>query len=230
MVRLNEDDYKRPELTLTDQLSHDDIKEKLKGYKRVNTVDELEQISLGTHIRYFDYKDDEYLFRTGGILLNKKGIPDYIVLGNGKKSWCVQIKTCAFFKQMNNNEIKTEYAEVLETQVKKISELKKKLTKKIVKYKVSDIKGELVDPDSVEKGDLIIPANKRIKKIYEPMVVYDIEYIGNIKSGVKTVNLKYEKFVFNMDDYYFYTYTPEKNEPISKVLNKFKKFVNIPNK
>jgi len=227
MVRLTEDDYKRPELTFTDKLSTDEIKEKLKGYKRVNTVGELEQIPLGTHIRYFDYKDDEYLFRTGGILLNKKGIPNYIVLGNGKKSWCPQIKTCAFFKQMNNNEIKTEYAEVLETQVKQISELKKKLTKKIVKYKASEINNELADPGDIAKGDSIIPANKRIKKIYDPMVVYDIEYTGNVKTGIKTVNSKYEKFVFNMDDYYFYTHIPEKNDPISQVLIKFKKFIKI---
>lgn len=225
MIRLTDDDYKRPKITFTDKLSEEDIKEKLMGYKRINTVDELEQVPLGIHIRYFDYREGEYLFRTGGILLNKKGLPNYIVLSNGKKSWCPQVKTCVFFKQMNNNEIKKEYVEVLETQVKQISDLKKKLTHKLVKYKKTEIAGDILDPHNIEKETLIIPANKRIKRIYDPMIVYNVEYTGNIKTGIKTINSKYEQFIFNMEDYYFYTYTPAKNDPILSTLNKFKKFV-----
>ena len=128
---------------------------------------------------------------------------------------------------MNNNEIKHEYAEVLETQVKQISNLKEKLTHKIIKYKITEISGDILDPHDVEKGTLLTPANKRIKRIYDPMVVYDIEYTGSIKTGIKTINSKYERFTFNIDDYYFYAYTPKKGDPVLSTLNKFKKFVKI---
>ena len=42
--------YQRPNKTFQESLSNQDIKEKLKEYKK---VDNIKTVSIGTHIRYF---------------------------------------------------------------------------------------------------------------------------------------------------------------------------------
>jgi hypothetical protein len=46
----NDKRYERPEKTYQDNLSNQDIKDKLKDYKKV--ID-IKTVSIGTHIRYF---------------------------------------------------------------------------------------------------------------------------------------------------------------------------------
>lgn len=86
------------------KMSDDDIKDKLKEY---TLVDDITKVDIGTHLRYFTIDDKgNKLFRLGGFL-NKVNFKDgYIVLGNNKITWSVQLKTSEFYKKMSYNEIK----------------------------------------------------------------------------------------------------------------------------
>jgi hypothetical protein len=109
----NKDNYKRPEITYTDKLSKSQIKELLIDYERVNDVKELGKIPPGTHLRYFEMKNKQLKFRTGGVLTVNSGLPDYIILSNGKLSWSVQVATCIFFRRVTIKQIREEYDKLL---------------------------------------------------------------------------------------------------------------------
>ena len=104
--------YKKPDVTYQDSLSIDEIKEKLKDYKKVTNIAE---VPLNSHLRYFTYMKDprtgeiSKLFRMGGILKNKDQCDKYVVLSNGKNSWCVDCKKSVFWKKMSVREIHDKY-------------------------------------------------------------------------------------------------------------------------
>jgi len=107
--KISDTDYDRPELTYTDLLTKKDIEGLLLDYEK---VDDLDSIPIGTHIRYFENKDGELKFRVGGIL-KFKGLPDYVVLNNGKVGWSVQVKKCIFFKKITLESVHNEYKQIL---------------------------------------------------------------------------------------------------------------------
>ena len=77
----------RPTDTYQSKLTDADIEEKLKLYKKIDTIDELTKLPLNTHIRYFSVtKDDKgkkiKKFRLGGFLNNKDNYDKYIILTN----------------------------------------------------------------------------------------------------------------------------------------------------
>jgi hypothetical protein len=217
----NSKNYTRPEITMTDKLTEDDIKAKLVNYKRLNSVEELSKVALGTHIRYFDCKNDEYKFRSGGIIINNKGIPNYIVLSNGKNSWCAQIKTSIFFKRMNNHEIKEKYDKVLLEQTEKINKIKSTKQTKTIKYKKID--GNRINFNDIKAGDYIIITCDSNYKIYNVMYVYDVNKIKDKVIDIKTIDDKYEKYIFNNHEYTFYLTKPKKSSNIYKNVKKMKK-------
>lgn len=113
MSRLTTDNYKKPLMTMTENLSDADIKKKLDGYEKVSDNSKLEK---GNNVRYFvlNEKTGGYLFRLGGKVLNMDNYPTYIVLGSGTKtgykSWCVQNPTkVIFFRKKTALEIANEY-------------------------------------------------------------------------------------------------------------------------
>lgn len=140
--KISDTKYDRPELTYTDLLTKKDIEGLLLDYEKVEN-DNLDEILIGTHIRYFEHKDGELKFRVGGVL-KFKGLPDYIVLNNGKVGWSVQIKNCIFFKKITLESVRNEFKQVLinkdveldklrsyiKAQEKEILALKKELKKK----------------------------------------------------------------------------------------------------
>ena len=74
----------------------EDIKEKLKFYKRVNSAD-IPKIHLGMRIKYIQIMDNgTYNFKPGGELI-VNGAPDYIVLAGNRKTWSVQLATHIIF-------------------------------------------------------------------------------------------------------------------------------------
>jgi hypothetical protein len=109
--KISDTNYDRPELTYTDLLTKKDIEGLLLDYEKVD-VDKLDKILIGTHIRYFENKDGELKFRVGGIL-KVKGLPDYIILNNGKVGWSVQVKKCIFFKKISIESVRNEYKQLL---------------------------------------------------------------------------------------------------------------------
>jgi hypothetical protein len=124
--------YMRPQKTYTDNLSNQDIKEKLKDYKKVS---DIRTISIGSHIRYFtiDPKTKEKVFRLGGMLNKIDPEGRFIVLSNGQVTWSVQIPNSVFWVKMSESEYKEELKKeikkevITETDGDSVSELKKEL-------------------------------------------------------------------------------------------------------
>jgi hypothetical protein len=114
-TRLNKDTYNKPSETYTERLTKDDIKEQLKDYVK---VDDIKTVPLGTHLRYFTVVGGKQVFRLGGYMINNNGLPNYIVLSNGKMTWSVQTKNAVFFRKLSVNEIKKEVVESCKQQLK----------------------------------------------------------------------------------------------------------------
>ena len=132
--KIKDTDYERPILTYTDKLSKQEIESLLLDYEK---VDNLKDISIGTHIRYFENKDGELKFRTGGILTIKSGLPKYCILKNGKVSWSVQIENSIFFRRITIKEVKDEYEKKILEKDNELNELRfliRDLKKKIKRY------------------------------------------------------------------------------------------------
>jgi|TARA_B100001093_G_scaffold493032_1_gene534780 regulator of replication initiation timing len=141
MSRLANDNYERPKKTLQDKLTPEDIKDKLKEYIE---VEDIGQVSLNTHLRYFTEKIDEKTkkktkaFRLGGFLVNKNNYEKYIILSNvpdvggvnpNKKTWSVNTQKSIFYRKLSNDEIKDEYQEEIDELYEEINVLKKELKK-----------------------------------------------------------------------------------------------------
>lgn len=128
--------YVRPSVTMTDQLSKEQIEEKLEDYVK---VDDIYKVPLGVHMRYFSNINGKLVFRMGGLLHKNAGLPDYVILSTsptGKPGWSVQIKDTIFYRKMTLNEIKIEYQSIINDLIeknKKLKEENKKLNDKLGK-------------------------------------------------------------------------------------------------
>ncbi len=120
--------YKREKKTYQEQLTADEIAEKLQGYAK---VDDIAEVPLNTHVRYFITLDNgTQVFRLGGFLHNKKNADTYVMLSNGKNIWSVQVKGTTFFRKLSHN----EEIESLHQSYKKKLEEKDLLIKKLKNY------------------------------------------------------------------------------------------------
>lgn len=119
--RLGDDNYVKPLQTFTDRLSQDEINKLLEDYVKEN----IKNIVKGSHVRYFSKdKDGNLKFRLGGMLINTDGLPEYVVLSNGKKNWSVQVKDTIFYGQISNKQLKKEYKDLLFKQEHEIESFK----------------------------------------------------------------------------------------------------------
>lgn len=114
----NKDDNPK---TYTEKLTKTEIAELLIDYEKIKNIDDLEDLPLGTHIRYFDIENDVPKFRIGGDLMVKKTLPEYIILSAGK-NFSVQTKNKVFFRKISNEEVKKEYDKLLSAKDKKLIE------------------------------------------------------------------------------------------------------------
>ena len=133
------DGYVRPKKTLQDKLTAAEIKEKLEDYVE---VDDLENVKLTTHLRYFTkVKRNGKVtkkFRIGGFLKNKVNLPVFVVLTNGNKSWSVQVKDAIFFRKLSMEELKDQFLEEIEDirdELKKVKKQNKRLKEKVKELK-----------------------------------------------------------------------------------------------
>jgi hypothetical protein len=133
--RLSADtEYKKTGKSIQQNLSPDEIKEKLKEYVPLETIDD---VSINSHIRYFTVNNGKKQFRLGGFLT--KIDTDYVVLSNGKLSWSVQKKNSIFFKKMSYDELKEELIEKISNKFeKKLISLEKE--NEALKNTLKDIK------------------------------------------------------------------------------------------
>jgi hypothetical protein len=116
--------YDRPDITYTDQLSKEQVEEKLQDYKK---IDDIFKVPLGVHMRYFIKKDGQLLFRLGGQFHKNTGLPDYVILTNGKTQWSVQVKDTIFYVKMTLPEIKEEYENIIKGLIEKNKKLKQRI-------------------------------------------------------------------------------------------------------
>jgi hypothetical protein len=128
--------YKRPKVTQQEKLSAEEIANKLEGYEK---VDDIAEVPLNTHIRYFTINPDgTQIFRTGGFLHNKQNADTYVMLSNGKNIWSVQVKNSIFFRKMSQKDeitaIHSMYKKKLEEKDEIIEKLKKYIKLKMGNY------------------------------------------------------------------------------------------------
>ncbi|XWV25667.1 hypothetical protein QJ856_gp0086 [Tupanvirus deep ocean] len=129
--------YKRPKKTFQETLSADEISKLLQGYEK---VDDIAEVPLNTHLRYFKTNaDGSQTFRTGGFLHNKQNPETFVMLSNGKQIWSVQTKGTVFFKKMSQ---KDEIAALHALYKKKLAE-KDEVINKLKKY----IRTKINNPD-----------------------------------------------------------------------------------
>ena len=111
----NKNNYIRPKKTHQELLSNEDIKTKLKDYKK---IDNISNIAIGTHIRYFsiDNKTKNKLFRLGGFLHKIDPNGRYITLNNNNISWSVQLASSILYQKMSEDDIKKEIKEEIKNE------------------------------------------------------------------------------------------------------------------
>ena len=161
---VNDTNYNRPKKTFQDTLTKEDIKEKLKDYKK---VDDITKVLIGSHIRYFskDLKTKKTMFRLGGFLTKFGENYKYLVLSNGQLSWSVQInENNEFFVKINSKEmqeqIQTELEEVIGDKYKKKYEDMKNQTDYVIKM----LKDQQKENDKLKKKlDAIEEVTKKDK-------------------------------------------------------------------
>ena len=121
----NEEDENNIKKTFTSNLTKDEINEKLQDYK---LVEDISEVLIGTHLRYFVIKDGVKLFRMGGNLKRNLDLPKFVILVNALGTeWSVQIKDTTFYKKMSLKEIKEEYDEIIKELHDKIKKYKTKI-------------------------------------------------------------------------------------------------------
>lgn len=120
--------YIRPEITYQEKLTVEEISKKLEGYEKVENISE---VPLNTHIRYFTIQDGKKIFRTGGFLHNKNSADTFVMLTNGKSTWSVQVNTSIFFRKLSHNDeieaLHEHYKKIIEEKDKKIEKLEKNI-------------------------------------------------------------------------------------------------------
>ena len=110
-----------------ESLSPAEIKKKLEEYQQ---VDDIDDVKIGTHLRYFTFNPStgKKQFRLGGFL--SKLDKDYIVMNNGQLSWSVQKNKTVFFKKVSFGDLKDEL----------IEKISKKYEKKIIELTEENVK------------------------------------------------------------------------------------------
>jgi hypothetical protein len=164
----NSKNYNRPKYTVQEQLSTEEIKTKLKEYL---PVDKIDDVKLGTHVRYYKKNEQsgEYQFRLGG-LLDKKNHSEYVILNNGKHSWSVQKKTAQFYRKMTKEEFEKRIKE-------QYINMKDRFAKKM------NIKDDIIDKNS-----------KEIEKLKQQI------FILNGGGGIKDTNLNNDSKYTNLSN------------------------------
>ena len=138
-TRLSRDTNYNKKKSYQETLSPDEIKKKLDEYRQIEDID---NISLNTHIRYFTInpQNNTKQFRLGGFLTKIE--PEYIILSNGKLSWSVQLKNSILFEKMTFTDLKEELVNKISKKFEKeINELTDENTK--LKNTLKQVKKEI---------------------------------------------------------------------------------------
>jgi hypothetical protein len=174
--------YKRPKVTYQEKLTAKEIAEKLQGYQK---VDNIADVPINTHVRYFIQKSDgSRLFRTGGFLNNKQNADKYVILSNGKHVWSVQVKNTIFFRKLSHKEEIDALHRYYKNKLKDKDKIIKKLEMKIKMIKESlssknEKNNKKVIESKVDNTKNMINKNKQNNKKR-----HDIKYIKTKGMGM----------------------------------------------
>lgn len=163
--------YVRPKQTYQDTMTNNEIKDKLKDYKKVSNI---MTVPINTHLRYMTLdKNGKKVFRLGGMLTKIDPEGKYVVLSNGTLSWSAQIKTSQFWQKMTEKELKEEYKKEiitecnpeLEEENKDLKKENKELYKKLelLTNKMHSIEVE-ISKHSAKKSSHKKSSNKKTSK------------------------------------------------------------------
>ena len=119
LTRLSEVRYRKTGNEVQSNLTQEDINLLLEEYEEVNDV--TTELRTGIHIRYYSLVKDKKkkgefkkLFRLGGNIIKIDPDFKYVVLTNGKLSWCVQLYNTIIYKKMSIKDIKDFYENELD--------------------------------------------------------------------------------------------------------------------
>lgn len=116
--------------TFTQNLTNDEIKAMLDGYKRVQPY----ELQKGYNIRYFikDKDTGDMLFRTGGMITLINDEKQYIIVSGGR-TFSVQLHpTTIFFQQMPISEVVRNLTEDFEIKIQSLTQNNKTLQNMII--------------------------------------------------------------------------------------------------
>jgi hypothetical protein len=165
----NTQNYQRPSKTFQENLSNQEIKEKLKEYKKIT---DIRNTSIGTHIRYFsiDPNTKAKVFRLGGNLNKIDPEGRYVILSNGNINWSVQIPNTIFYQKMTETEIKEEMKKELKKEIMiedqqqsddDYEQLKKE--NKLLRAKIDDLKN--IEKEYISLSKKFESQTKQLEKI-----------------------------------------------------------------
>lgn len=150
LTRLSDVRYRKTGNEVQSNLTQEDINLLLEEYEEVNDV--TTELKTGIHIRYYSLVKDKKkrgefkkLFRLGGTIIKIDSEFKYVVLTNGKLSWCVQLDNTIIYKKMSIKEIKDFYENELNVK----DDIIKRKDKKIGKLK--EIIKQLLEENKVMK-------------------------------------------------------------------------------
>lgn len=150
LTRLSEVRYRKTGNEVQSNLTQEDINLLLEEYEEVNDV--TTELKTGLHIRYYSLVKDKKkkgefkkLFRLGGNIIKIDPEFKYVVLTNGKLSWCIQLDNTIIYKKMSIKDIKDFYENELNVK----DDIIKRKDKKIEKLK--DIIEKLLEENKVMK-------------------------------------------------------------------------------
>jgi hypothetical protein len=163
-IPLSSSKISKQKITYQSKLTDADIEEKLKLYKKIDSVEEIPKLPLNTHIRYFSVTKDPSgkkikQFRLGGFLDNKDNYDKYIILTNKSVSWSVNTQTSILYRKFKDEEIdkniniQTELANNADNELNKLKEKYSKLEKAY--YELTDKYTRLKDKYEKTKTNTI---------------------------------------------------------------------------
>lgn len=152
--------YKRPHNTFQDSLTKQEIKDKLKDYKKCL---DISSVSIGTHIRYFtiDKLKGTKVFRLGGTLNRIDPEKRFIILSNGQLSWSVQIGNTDFWQKLSDSELKEELKEQIKKELNIIADASEEKQSNISKDN-EDLKHK--NKNLQEINEKLLKENKSLNK------------------------------------------------------------------
>lgn len=156
MPKEKKDDYVRPLVTITDNLSIEEIEKILFNYEKVTNYNDLH---IGMQIAYFDKRNGKIKFRFGGKVTYIDLDKGYLML-SGKINFSVQFKNVTLYKQLNPAEVSKKYDILLKGFELKMDHIRNK--NKEMKKKNDELVKE--KKALMHENDLLLTENNKLKK------------------------------------------------------------------